>query len=194
MTTFNQNTMKSLNNKYKILVWLLTSVVTLIFIGHGTLLLFATPDSSIYTQFENYGLLKWMILIGFWELLVGGLFFIPQTSRVGYLLAMIHWGGMFFLQLSHAQPVGLALYLMILSTGINYVRNPRMLKRIKEKTGKEFKKHKKKDEIKDLTNNTKGGRYRLPTTNDGSSTHSYKSEHPKDAPQINNTEVHYANQ
>lgn len=186
--------MKSLNNKYRILAWLLTSVVTLIFLGHGTLLLFAGPHSHTYVQFANYGLLNWMVLIALWELLAGILFFVPQTSRIGYLFAMIHWGGLFFLQLANGQPIGLALYLMILATGINFIRNPKMLKQVKEKTEKEKKKCKNKKEIKGLINHTKGGRYRLPTTTDGSSTYSYKPEHPKEAPLTNNTEVHYANQ
>jgi len=161
--------MKSLNTKYKLLIWVLASVVPLIFLSHGMLLLFAGPHSHMHTQFADYGLLKWVILIGFWELLVGILFFIPKTSRIGYVLTMLHLVGMFLLQLSHEQSVGLTLYLMILSTGINYLRNPPMLKQINEKVVNNSKKYKKEDRIKSSTNNT-SGRYRLPTTNDGSST------------------------
>lgn len=130
---------------------------------------FLRDHTHTYMQFADYGLLKWMILISFWELLVGILFLIPKTSRIGYVLTMLHLVGMFLLQLSQAQPVGLALYLMILTTGINYVRNPQILKQFKEKVVNNSKKYKKEDRIKSSTNNT-SGRYRLPTTNDGSST------------------------
>lgn len=108
--------------------WFLTIVVALIFLGYGTKLLFTGHHSHTYEQFANYGLLKWMTLIGFWEITVGILFFLKRTSRLGYLLAMMNWGGMFLLQLSYGQSIALVLLLMIFTSGVSYIRNPQMLR------------------------------------------------------------------
>ncbi|OLE97378.1 MAG: hypothetical protein AUG75_09075 [Cyanobacteria bacterium 13_1_20CM_4_61_6] len=110
----------------RIAAWILTVLITLLFIFSATgKLVGAQPVVQV---FEQFGLRNFMLLIGVGELVSALLFLIPRTNSLGLLLLSSYLGGAIVTQMQHGQPFIAPAILLLLVWIAGYLRHPEVLR------------------------------------------------------------------
>ncbi|MDQ3687682.1 MAG: DoxX family protein [Acidobacteriota bacterium] len=117
--------MNSQSKGRRIAAWILTGLLTLVFVGSAIgKLVRAAP---VVEGMEKYGLKDHMLLIGVGELLSALLFFIPLTNSLGLLLLSAYLGGAIVTHMQNGEPYLVPSILLILVWVAGYLRHPEVL-------------------------------------------------------------------
>lgn len=75
----------------RIATWILTSLITLIFVFSAVMKFLGSPQ--VVEVFEGWGLRNQMTMIALGEIISAILFFLPRTNSLGVLLLSAYMGG-----------------------------------------------------------------------------------------------------
>ena len=115
----------------RIAAWLLTGIITLIFVAIGQAKLLRSQ--SALELGVRWGLRNYIFWIGVAE--VGGalLFFFPKTNSLGVLLVSAYLGGAIATRIEHGEAYIFPSVLLILVWVAGYLRHPELLQSFREK-------------------------------------------------------------
>ena len=117
--------MHSQSKGRRIAAWILTSLLTLMFVGSAIgKLLGAQPVVEMFTK---WGLKDQTLLIGAGELISALLFFIPRTNSLGVLLLSAYLGGAIVTHMQNGEPYVAPAVMLVLVWVAGYLRHPEIL-------------------------------------------------------------------
>lgn len=119
------NTQKNISKGRKIAAWILTGLLSALFIMSATMTLIGGKE--IIAGFAKYGLEGKQILIGTGELISALLFIIPRTSSIGVLLISGYMGGAIATHMEHGEMFMPQAILLVVIWFAYWLRNPEML-------------------------------------------------------------------
>lgn len=109
----------------RIAAWILTSLLTLMFIGSAIgKLMGAQP---MVEMFAKWGLRDHLFLIGAGELISALLFFIPRTTSLGLLLLSAYLGGAIVTHMQNGEPYIIPSVMLLLLWTAGYLRHSEVL-------------------------------------------------------------------
>jgi hypothetical protein len=117
----------------RIAAWLLTGIITLIFVAIGQAKLLRSQ--SAVELGKRWGLGNYLFLIGVAEVGSALLFFFPRTNSLGGLLLSAYLGGAIATRIEHGEPYVFPSVLLILVWVAGYLRHPELLQSFREKKG-----------------------------------------------------------
>ncbi len=117
--------MSGQNKGRRIAAWIMTGLITLVFIGSAVGKLIAARP--VAEMFEKWGLGGHLMLIGVGELVSALLFFIPRTNSLGVLLLSAYLGGAIVTHMQHGDPYIAPAVLLLLVWVAGYLRHPEVL-------------------------------------------------------------------
>jgi len=109
----------------RIAAWILTGLITLLFVSSATFKFLAAPE--VVVLFEKWGLRDQLILIGAGELVSVLLFLIPRTNSLGVLLLSAYMGGAIVTHMQNGEPYYGQAVLLLLIWIAGYLRHPELL-------------------------------------------------------------------
>lgn len=109
----------------RIAAWILTGMITLIFVSSAVFKLVAAQP--VVVLFEKWGLRDQLILIGVGELASALLFLIPRTNSLGLLLLSAYMGGAIATHMQNGEPYYSQSVLLVLIWVAGYLRHPELL-------------------------------------------------------------------
>jgi hypothetical protein len=118
--------MPAQNKGLRITAWVLTGLLTALFVFSAVGKLLGAPQVS--EMFQKWGLQDKAMLIGIGELLSAVLFAIPQTHRIGLLLLSAYMGGAIATHMQNGEPYVSAAVILVLVWLTAYLRDPQLLR------------------------------------------------------------------
>jgi uncharacterized membrane protein YphA (DoxX/SURF4 family) len=109
----------------RIIAWILTSLITLLFVFSAIMKLLAA--AQVVEVFTKWGLRDRLVLIGIGELVSALLFLVPRTNSLGVLLLSAYMGGAIVTHMQHAEPFYGQSVLLLLIWVAGYLRHPELL-------------------------------------------------------------------
>jgi hypothetical protein len=109
----------------RVVAWILTTVITLLFVISAVFKFLAPPP--VVEAFQKWGLGDRILLIGIGELISALLFFIPSTNSLGVLLLSAYMGGAIVTHMQHGEPYYTQSILLVLIWIAGYLRHPELL-------------------------------------------------------------------
>lgn len=118
-----------MNNKTgKIIGWVLTALVTIVFAGSGLAKL-AGGEASAEIALGVGGTTNVMIL-GILELLIVAVFLVPKTAFIGALLMIAYMGGAIAVHFVNHQPLATVIIIQVLIWATGFFRFPEWRNRL----------------------------------------------------------------
>lgn len=108
-----------------IAAWVLSSLLTALFIGSASAKLMRAPP--VVEMFEKWGLGNEILLIGCGELASALLFLIPRTHSLGVLLLSAYMGGAIVTHMQHGENYGVQSVILALIWVAGCLRRPELL-------------------------------------------------------------------
>ena len=117
--------MASQSKARRIAAWILTSLITLLFVFSAVMKFLRPPE--VMAAVEKWNLKDELILIGVGELVSALLFFIPRTHSLGVLLLSAYMGGAIVTHMQNDEPyIVQAIFLLFIWVAA-YLRHPQLL-------------------------------------------------------------------
>jgi uncharacterized membrane protein YphA (DoxX/SURF4 family) len=119
-----------MNSKTKnIINWVLTALVTIIFLGSGVNKLMGNAEAL--KMAESFGIsAESFKFIGIVEVIATLLFILPRTGVLGSLLLIAFMGGSIATHVEHAQPIMAPVFIAAFLWIVTIIRFPELTKRI----------------------------------------------------------------
>ena len=117
--------MSSESKGRRIAAWILTILISLLFIVSAIFKLIGPPE--IIQATEKWGLKDHLILIAVGELVSALLFLIPRTHSLGVLLLSAYMGGAIVTHMQNAEPYYSQAVTLVLIWIAGYLRHPELL-------------------------------------------------------------------
>lgn len=113
------------SKRRRIATWILTTLITLVFVSSAVFKLVAA--APVVELFQKWGLGDRLLLIGMGELISALLFFVPRTNSLGVLLLSAYMGGAIVTHMQHAESYYGQSILLVLIWVTGYLRHPELL-------------------------------------------------------------------
>jgi hypothetical protein len=123
--------MPSQSKARRIAAWILTSLITLLFIMSAVFKFLRAPE--VMAAVEKWNLRDELILIGVGELVSAILFFIPRTHSLGVLLLSAYIGGAIVTHMQNDEPYYTPAVFLVLIWVAGYLRHPQLLQSFRAK-------------------------------------------------------------
>ncbi|PKH52074.1 DoxX family protein [Tenacibaculum sp. Bg11-29] len=106
----------------KIIIWLLASLLLLLYLGSAGAKLFQ-PEQMNQMQLAN-----WRVIIAISEIIITFIFLFPKTNKIGTLLLSSYMGGAIVTHMIWSIPILMPVIVLILVWLVFYLRNPQFFK------------------------------------------------------------------
>jgi hypothetical protein len=123
--------MASQSKGRRIAAWILTSLITLLFVFSAVMKFLRVPE--VMAAVEKWNLKDELMLIGAGELISAILFFIPRTHSLGVLLLSAYMGGAIVTHMQNDEPYYTQAIFLVLIWVAGYLRHPQLLQSIRAK-------------------------------------------------------------
>jgi len=123
--------MASQSKARRIVAWILTSLITLLFIFSSVMKFLRPPE--VIAAVEKWNLKDELFLIGAGELVSALLFFIPRTHSLGVLLLSAYMGGAIVTHMQNDEPYIVPAVFLLLIWVAGYLRHPELLQSFRAK-------------------------------------------------------------
>jgi DoxX-like family len=114
-----------MNRFQQIAGWVLTGLLTALFVGSSTMKLMRAKE--VVEMFQKWGLGNEVLLIGAGELASALLFVIPRTHSLGVLLLSGYMGGAIVTHMQHGESYVAQSIILLLIWVAGYLRYPQLL-------------------------------------------------------------------
>ena len=114
----------NLSKNRRIAGWVISGLLTTLFLFSASGKFFM-PEMA--TNFANYGIGNWLILIALGEITSTLVFLFPRTNVYGTLLLSSYMGGAIMVHMSHGEPFIFQSAVLILIWVGGFIRNPQLL-------------------------------------------------------------------
>jgi uncharacterized membrane protein YphA (DoxX/SURF4 family) len=117
--------MASQSKARRIAAWILTSLITLLFVFSAIMKFLRPPE--VIAAVEKWNLKDELIMIGIGEFVSALLFFIPRTHSLGVLLLSAYMGGAIVTHMQNDEPYIVQSIFLVLIWVAAYLRHPQLL-------------------------------------------------------------------